>query len=131
MDKKTAVMYGAGNIGRGFIGQVFVDSGFEVVFIDINGDGLPDWVRKTADSEVIEVAFNMGSAYTEFQSFPLSNWGRELRGKMGSDNEPLSEGFSEVPYFGSVDASRGSELLGTLNLSGIDALDYSFSDFWG
>jgi len=33
---KTAVMYGAGNIGRGFIGQVFHDSGFEVVFIDIN-----------------------------------------------------------------------------------------------
>ena len=36
--KKTAVMYGAGNIGRGFIGQVFHDSGFEVVFIDIDKD---------------------------------------------------------------------------------------------
>jgi len=36
--KKTAVMYGAGNIGRGFIGQVFHDSGFEVVFIDVNRD---------------------------------------------------------------------------------------------
>jgi len=36
--KGTAVMYGAGNIGRGFIGQVFHDSGFEVVFIDVNQD---------------------------------------------------------------------------------------------
>jgi len=37
-NKKFAVMYGAGNIGRGFIGQVFHDSGFEVVFIDVNKD---------------------------------------------------------------------------------------------
>lgn len=29
-------MYGAGNIGRGFIGQLFSESGYEVVFIDVN-----------------------------------------------------------------------------------------------
>ena len=29
-------MYGAGNIGRGFIGQLFSESGYEVVFVDIN-----------------------------------------------------------------------------------------------
>lgn len=33
---KKAVMYGAGNIGRGFIGQLFSQSGYEVVFVDIN-----------------------------------------------------------------------------------------------
>lgn len=33
---KKAVMYGAGNIGRGFIGQLFSESGYEVAFIDIN-----------------------------------------------------------------------------------------------
>jgi mannitol-1-phosphate 5-dehydrogenase len=33
---KKAVMYGAGNIGRGFIGQLFSESGYEVVFVDIN-----------------------------------------------------------------------------------------------
>ncbi len=32
---KKAVMYGGGNIGRGFIGKVFADSGYEVVFLDI------------------------------------------------------------------------------------------------
>lgn len=31
-----AVMYGAGNIGRGFIGQLLSQSGYEVVFLDIN-----------------------------------------------------------------------------------------------
>lgn len=31
-----AVMYGAGNIGRGFIGQLFSQSSYEVVFLDIN-----------------------------------------------------------------------------------------------
>ncbi|MBR7143271.1 MAG: mannitol dehydrogenase [Clostridia bacterium] len=33
---KKFVMYGAGNIGRGFIGQTFSKSGYEVVFVDVN-----------------------------------------------------------------------------------------------
>ena len=32
---KKAVMYGAGNIGRGFIGKVFSESGMQVVFVDV------------------------------------------------------------------------------------------------
>ena len=30
-----AVMYGAGNIGRGFIGMLFSASGCEVIFVDV------------------------------------------------------------------------------------------------
>lgn len=33
---KKFIMYGAGNIGRGFIGQTFSDAGYMVGFIDIN-----------------------------------------------------------------------------------------------
>lgn len=33
---KKFIMYGAGNIGRGFIGQTFSDAGYKVGFIDIN-----------------------------------------------------------------------------------------------
>ena len=32
---KKVVMYGAGNIGRGFIGKVLSESGYEVCFLDI------------------------------------------------------------------------------------------------
>ncbi|MBR0368585.1 MAG: mannitol-1-phosphate 5-dehydrogenase [Clostridia bacterium] len=39
---KTAIMYGAGNIGRGFIGKVFADSGYEVCFLDIMQDIIDD-----------------------------------------------------------------------------------------
>jgi mannitol-1-phosphate 5-dehydrogenase len=35
---KKAVMYGAGNIGRGFIGKVFSNSGYKVCFLDIDQD---------------------------------------------------------------------------------------------
>ncbi|MBQ8341936.1 MAG: mannitol dehydrogenase, partial [Clostridia bacterium] len=35
-----AVMYGAGNIGRGFIGQRFFLSGYETTFIDVNVDAV-------------------------------------------------------------------------------------------
>ena len=33
---KKAVIFGAGNIGRGFIGQLFSESGYEVIFIDVD-----------------------------------------------------------------------------------------------
>jgi mannitol-1-phosphate 5-dehydrogenase len=35
---KKAVMYGAGNIGRGFIGKTFSESSYEVCFIEVNKD---------------------------------------------------------------------------------------------
>ena len=34
--KKTAVMIGAGNIGRGFVGAAFAASGYDTVFIDVD-----------------------------------------------------------------------------------------------
>ncbi|MFX3619004.1 MAG: mannitol-1-phosphate 5-dehydrogenase [Sporolactobacillus sp.] len=35
---KKVVHFGAGNIGRGFIGSLFVESGYPVIFVDIAGD---------------------------------------------------------------------------------------------
>ena len=51
--RKTAVMYGAGNIGRGFIGQIFHDSGYEVIFIDINRDVVTSLNNRNSYTQLI------------------------------------------------------------------------------
>ena len=33
---KTAVIVGAGNIGRGFIGQLFSEAGWEICYLDVS-----------------------------------------------------------------------------------------------
>ena len=33
---KSCVIFGAGNVGRGFIGHLFSESGYEVVFVDVD-----------------------------------------------------------------------------------------------
>jgi mannitol-1-phosphate 5-dehydrogenase len=34
--RATAVIFGAGSVGRGFLGQLFSESGYEVVFVDVD-----------------------------------------------------------------------------------------------
>jgi mannitol-1-phosphate 5-dehydrogenase len=35
-ERQTAVVFGAGSVGRGFLGQLFTESGYAVVFVDID-----------------------------------------------------------------------------------------------
>ncbi|VUC21443.1 unnamed protein product [Clonostachys rosea] len=51
---KKAVHFGAGNIGRGFVACFLHNSGFEVVFADVNGD-LINQLNETPEYHVIEV----------------------------------------------------------------------------
>lgn len=51
---KTAVHFGAGNIGRGFVAQFLHASGFEVVFADVSDD-LIGALQKQDSYQVIEV----------------------------------------------------------------------------
>ena len=51
-----AVMYGAGNIGRGFIGQLFSQSGYSVSFVDVNKEVI-DALNKRGEY-IVEVLSN-------------------------------------------------------------------------
>jgi mannitol-1-phosphate/altronate dehydrogenase len=56
---KKFIMYGAGNIGRGFIGQLFSLGGYKVGFIDINKEVIS---RLNSDQEYcVEVVSSSGS----------------------------------------------------------------------
>ena len=55
---KKAVMYGAGNIGRGFIGKVFSDSGYEVCFLDIMQDIIDEF--NSRGSYTVRIVSNEG-----------------------------------------------------------------------
>ena len=46
-----AVVYGGGNIGRGFLGQLLYNSGFETVFVDVNRE-LIDKLNETRSSPI-------------------------------------------------------------------------------
>ena len=43
---KKAVQFGAGNIGRGFLGQLLYESGFETVYVDVDEDLIAELNRR-------------------------------------------------------------------------------------
>jgi mannitol-1-phosphate 5-dehydrogenase len=85
---KRLVQWGAGNIGRSFIGQVFSRSGYEVVFIDIDTN-LVNLLNNTHQYEV-EVVSQEGS-----QRIPITG----VRAVHGNDR------------LGVLDAIEGTDLI--------------------
>ena len=77
---KKAVMYGAGNIGRGFIGQIFYESGYETVFIDVNMTVID---RLNADKSY-PIYITRGDKYEEFRV-------KNVRGTDGRDNNAIAD----------------------------------------
>jgi mannitol-1-phosphate 5-dehydrogenase len=49
--KPLAIHFGAGNIGRGFIGPILVESGYHVVFADVD-KGIIDKLNQDQHYEV-------------------------------------------------------------------------------
>ena len=70
---KKLVLFGAGKIGRSFIGQLFSRSGYEVVFVDINETVIHELNEKHRYKVVIK------------SDSEETIWVENVRGVMGSD----------------------------------------------
>jgi len=87
---KKLVQFGAGNIGRSFIGQLFSRAGYEIVFVDV-------------DETVIQ-ALNEKRSYTveirdeHSESVPIEN----VRGVNAGDTESVAAEVAEADCLGSA-----------------------------
>ena len=82
---KKALMYGAGNIGRGFIGQLFHMSGYEISFIDVN----MEVIDKLNRDGQYPIYITEGEGYSEYTV-------TGVHGVNGRDNEAIAEAMAEA-----------------------------------
>lgn len=82
---KKALMYGAGNIGRGFIGQLFHMSGYEISFIDVNM-AVVDQLNTDGQYPVY---ITNGDSYSEYLV-------TGVHGVNGRDNEAIAKAMAEA-----------------------------------
>ena len=82
---KKAVMYGAGNIGRGFIGQLFHMSGYGISFIDVNMTVVD---KLNADGKY-PIYITEGEGYREYLVTGVS-------GVDGKDNAAVAEAIADA-----------------------------------
>lgn len=87
---KNFLQYGAGNIGRGFIGQLFSQAGYEVSFIDIN-------------MEIIDALNREGRYPVTIVSKqpPVDVWVENVKGIYGMDQAAV------------IDAIAGADIMAT------------------
>lgn len=92
-----AVHFGAGNIGRGFIGAVLQDAGYFVTFADVN-DSIVEQLNKSTGYEVIELGDSRQvHRYTNYRALNSI-----------TDAEKLSKELSEASI---ITASVGATIL--------------------
>ena len=82
---KKALMYGAGNIGRGFIGQLFHMSGYEISFIDVN----MAVIDKLNEDGCYPIYITEKDGYREYIV-------AGVHGVNGRDNEAIAEAMAEA-----------------------------------
>ena len=58
---KKAIHFGAGNIGRGFIGPVLQDNNYEVIFVDVD-ERLIDKLNTSNEYKVFKLGNTKGNS---------------------------------------------------------------------
>lgn len=81
---KTAVQFGAGGIGRGFTAQLFHESGYEVIFVDVNAPVI-EAMNARRGYEISIVGENP-------ETVPITN----VRAISGTDIEAVAEAVREA-----------------------------------
>lgn len=81
---KRALHFGAGNIGRGFIGKIISEAGYEVIFADVNSE-IIDQLNKDHEYEVEVVGENSKTDVV-----------KNVRGIMSNEIEKVKEAGLEV-----------------------------------
>ena len=90
-------MYGAGNIGRGFIGHLLHDSGYKVVFVDVNQD--------------VVSALNERHAYTQLLMDGDGVEHREITGVRTVDGRDKTAVAREIAAYEVMAVSVGAAIL--------------------
>ncbi len=62
-----AVHFGAGNIGKGFIGDLLHDSGFYITFVEVN-DAVVQSINRTNSYDIYVIDKNKTAAIRNFQN---------------------------------------------------------------
>jgi len=80
-----AVVYGGGNIGRGFIGQLFFESGYDTAFIDVN----EEMINLINKDKCYPVRILEGNGYKDFIV-------KNVSGINGNDIESVKNAIAEA-----------------------------------
>ena len=92
---KKAIMYGGGNIGRGFIAQLFCLSGWETVFVDVN-TALVDDMNTRHEYPI----FITGAE--DYERFTVTN----VRAVCGSDPDAVAEEIATADIMATAVGAR-------------------------
>lgn len=111
--KKQAIIYGAGNIGRGFIGVLFSQSGYDVAFIDV----AQPLVRQINEAGRYTVRMVTNS---DHEDIVVSG----VRAIDGTDTEAICEAFAHADL---VATAVGVNVLGKIAPNLAAAFRYRFT----
>ncbi len=96
---KTAVHFGAGSIGRGFIGQLYHQSGYHTVFVDVASD-VVDAVN-TRGAYPIDIVSEEGAARVEVHQVSAINGRDEAAAAMALSQASIAStavGLNALPH---------------------------------